>query len=104
VHAKEFCTYVYERKAEGQNVIVMLNLSDQYWSGFSFGYDRECVLKELVNSDWFCYSGHTSPDDMKVYITQEEKHGKPYKIETDIAPFSARIFLVEEPEDGDVEK
>ncbi|MBQ8198928.1 MAG: 1,4-alpha-glucan branching protein GlgB [Lachnospiraceae bacterium] len=99
VNAAEFSTYVYERKAQGQSVIVMLNFSDQYWSNFSFGYDKECGLKELINSDWYCYSGHTAPDDMKVYITKEDMYGKPYRIVTDIAPFSARVFLVEEVKD-----
>lgn len=98
-HAAEFSTYVYERRAQGQNIIVMLNFSDQYWSNFTFGYDRDCKLKELVNSDWYCYSGNTSPDDMKICVSAEPLHDKPYRICTDIAPFSARLFLVEDVAD-----
>ncbi len=95
-NAPEFSTYVYERSACNQSIIVMLNFSDQYWSGFSFGYDRECELKELVNSDWQCYSGNTKPEDMKVCIADRPYHSFSKCITTDIAPFSARIFLVEE--------
>lgn len=94
-NAAEFSTYVYERRAGGQSVIVMLNFSDQYWSDFSFGYDRGCSLKELVNSDWLCYSGHTKEEDMAVHISDDGCNGMTYRIQTDIAPFSARIFLVE---------
>lgn len=94
-NAADFSTYVYERRASGQSVVVMLNFSDQYWSDFTFGYDRECSLKELINSDWLCFSGHTGQGDMKVKITKDDAQLLPYRIQTDIAPFSARIFLVE---------
>ena len=94
VHAAQFSTYVYERRAEGQSVIVMLNFSDQYWSSFSFGYDRNVTLKELINSDWEEYSGKTKHSDMKVLVQEQVYDGMPYRISTDIAPFSARIFLV----------
>lgn len=95
-HAKDFSTYVYERRASGQSVIVMLNFSDQYWSDFAFAYDRECELEELLNSDWQCYNGNTKKDDMAVCVEKEYFNGKPYRISTDIAPFSARIFLVKD--------
>ena len=94
VHAAQFSTYVYERRAEGQSVIVMLNFSDQYWSSFSFGYDKNVTLKELINSDWEEYSGKTKHSDMKVLVQEQVYDGMPYRISTDIAPFSARIFLV----------
>lgn len=94
-NAAEFSVYVYERRACGQNMVVMLNLSDQYWSNFAFGYDSDCTVKELINSDWYCYSGNTSPEDMKITVSEEPLNGKAYRISTDIAPFSARIFLIE---------
>jgi 1,4-alpha-glucan branching enzyme len=100
--APSFSTYVYERRGAGQSVIVMLNFSDQYWSAFSFGYDRECVLKELLNSDWYQFSGNTGEDDMTVNIENTQYKGLPYRISTDIAPFSARIFLVEDTNDCEI--
>lgn len=93
--AESFSTYVYERRAQGQSVVVMLNFSDQYWSDFTFGFDEDCQFVELINSDWECYNGHTKKDDMQVYVDHQMKNGKPYQIRTDIAPFSARIFLLQ---------
>lgn len=98
-NAADFSTYVYERRASGQSIIVMLNFSDQYWSDFTFGYDRACILRELINSDWLCFSGHTQQGDMKVRMTKDETQILPYRVQTDIAPFSARIFLVTFPEE-----
>lgn len=94
-NAESFSTYVYERRASGQSIIVMLNFSDQYWSDFLFGFDENCQLVELLNSDWECYSGHTKKEDMQVHIEPVWKNNLPYQIRTDIAPFSARIFLVQ---------
>lgn len=105
IHAQDFSTYVYERSASGQTVIVMLNFSDQYWSDFPFGYDRPCRLHELLNSDWYCYGGNTDEKDMLVKVEEVQYQGMPYRISTDIAPFSARIFLVEHiSDDGEKEK
>lgn len=95
-NAKSFSTYVYERRASNQTILVMLNFSDQYWSDFTFAYDRNCVLEELINSDWECYSGKTKKEDMAVTVEKVFYNGKPYRIKTDIAPFSARIFLVKQ--------
>ena len=42
--AAEERVYVYERMSAGQNFIVVINMSDEQYNNFEFGYDRNAVL------------------------------------------------------------
>lgn len=94
VHAESFTTYVYARKAQGETIITVLNLSDQFWKDFTFGIWEKVELEELLNSDWECYGGLTKPTDDNCHVEQKPFGGKMARATVDLAPFSARIFKV----------
>lgn len=87
VHAEEFSTYVYERKGNGERVIVALNFSDQFWKDFTFKAEVKGKVKELINSDWECYGGKTKTSDVNYKLKEDAMC-------VDLPPFSARIFKV----------
>ncbi|MBD5543421.1 MAG: 1,4-alpha-glucan branching protein GlgB [Lachnospiraceae bacterium] len=87
VHAEQFSTYVYERRGNGERIIVVLNFSDQFWKEFPFQVETEDGVKELLNSDWECYNGKTKPDDRNYQVCKGS-------MKVDIPPFCARIFKI----------
>lgn len=94
VHAEQFSTYVYARKGGGEIMVTALNLSDQFWKDFTFAIWKDARLKEVLNSDWECYGGHTKPEDDNCHVKNEPYGGKEARAMIDLAPFSARIFKV----------
>ena len=99
IDAPDFSTYVYERRGNGERILVALNLSDQFWLDFTFGVEgkgEKLYLNELINSDWECYSGKTKKDDQNLKVTKKVCKGKPYEVKMHLAPFSARIIKITE--------
>lgn len=97
VDAEEFSTYVYERRGNGERVIVALNLSDQFWKDFTFLADVSGGVRELLNSDWEEYGGKTKKSDTNLRL-------KGQKLSLDLPPFSARIFKASKKKDGTKKK
>ena len=56
--AAEERVYVYERMSAGQNFIVVLNMSDEQYNNFEFGYDRNAVLHEVLSGERKEYGGY----------------------------------------------
>ncbi len=95
VDAADYVAYAYERRAFGETILVVLNLSDQYWKDFKVGIPRLYVLKELLDTDWECYGGSTKPEDRTYCVKDEPHRERPYTLLVDLPPFCARIFKVE---------
>ena len=87
-------TYIYQRtSSDGKsNVIVAINMSDQFWQGFSFKVDGPMEAEEILNSDWDIYSGKC-PADTRAQL-KASKQGSDYMMSVDLAPFSAHIYEV----------
>lgn len=58
VEAVEERVYVYERMAGGDHFIVVLNMSDQQYDDFSFGYDKNAILHEVLSGERVEYGGY----------------------------------------------
>jgi 1,4-alpha-glucan branching enzyme len=96
VNASDFVTYAYERRASNETVILVMNLSDQFWKDFKVGIPKLYELKELLNSDWEEYGGHTKPDDenFRVDVLPYKEKERPHTLYVDLPPFTARLFKV----------
>lgn len=55
--------YAYERRAGGERIVTVLNLSGGSHSDYTIGIDGGEELVPLINSDWYRYGGQ-SPEDM----------------------------------------
>ena len=49
---------MYERMSAGQNYIVVINMSDEQYNNFEFGYDRNAVLHEVLSGERREYGGY----------------------------------------------
>ncbi len=97
VDAPEACVYAYRRSANGQAVIAVLNLSDRSYAPFYVGVDAPCAMREVLNSDAFCWSGEGMVNE-GVIITEKKAHkGRSYRFAVKLAPFSASILEVIPP-------
>lgn len=94
VDAADYVTYAYERRAEGETVITVLNLSDQFWKGFRVGLPALYELEELLNSDWEEYGGNTKHEDRNWQVEDKVCKKRPHALVLDLPPFVARIFKV----------
>lgn len=97
VDAADQSVYVYERKTEGECLIVILNMCDVGWENFTFGIDRETECSLLLDSDQDIYGGTTPEDKLPEKISSEDvpyKNWK-YRMSVDLPAFTAMIFKEE---------
>lgn len=95
--ACEDCVYVYERMAANKKVLVVLNFSDRKYENYTIGVDEKAYFHEILYSDSDIYSGSTRTVK-KPSIVSEAKQYKQHKFsfKDEFAPFSAKIYEVEE--------
>jgi len=97
VDAPEQSVYVYERKTEGECLIIVLNMCDVPWKNFSFGIDRPAKCTLLLNSDQDIYGGNTLKEDISDKLAAEQvpyKNWK-YRMTLDIPAFTAIVWKEE---------
>lgn len=94
VDAADYVTYAYERRASGETILMVMNLSDQFWKDFRVGIPMLYELTELLNTDWEMYGGNTKLSDDNWRVEDEEHKERPHTLYVDLPPFCARIFKV----------
>lgn len=94
VDAADFVTYAYERRASGETILMVMNLSDQFWKDFKVGIPFLYELEELLHTDWERYGGNTKPEDETWRVEDEPHRERPHTLYVDLPPFCARIFKV----------
>ena len=97
VDAPEACVYAYRRSANGQTVITVLNLSDRSYAPFYVGVDAPCAMREVLNSDAFCWSGEGMVNEGVITTEKKAHKGRSYRFAVKLAPFSASILEVIPP-------
>lgn len=97
VQAPQACVYAYLRRAaSGGAVIAVLNLSDQAYDPFYVGLDAPMAVRELLNSDAFCWSGGGMTNGDGVWIAQKKAHnGHSYRLPIRLAPFGSCLLEVQ---------
>lgn len=86
-------TYAYERMAENERIVVVLNLSGVCHKDYTIKIQGGEELVPLINSDWHCYSGGTLKD-----LTPVEIKDGSFNIEK-LPAETAMIFKVVETEE-----
>lgn len=94
VDAADYVTYAYERRASGETILMVMNLSDQFWKDFRVGIPMLYELTEILNTDWEMYGGNTKLSDDNWRVEDEEHKERPHTLYVDLPPFCARIFKV----------
>ncbi len=94
VDAADYVTYAYERRASGDTIVVVMNLSDQFWKDFKVGIPMLYELEELLNTDWGIYGGGTKLSDRNWRVEDEPHKERPHTLVVDLPPFNARMFKV----------
>ncbi len=94
VDAADYVTYAYERRALGETILMVMNLSDQFWKDFKVGLPMLYELEELLHTDWEIYGGNTRQTDETWRVEDLPHKDKPHSLVVDLPPFAARIFKV----------
>ena len=94
VDAADYVTYAWERKASGQTIVTVMNLSDQCWKDFRVVLPEQYELTELLNTDWEEFGGNTKPEDQNWSVENKPYKKKEQALCLDLPPFTARIFKV----------
>ena len=94
VDAADYVTYAWERKASGQTIVTVMNLSDQFWKDFQVALPEQYELTELLNTDWEEFGGNTKPEDQNWSVENKPYKKKEQALCLDLSPFTARIFKV----------
>lgn len=98
VGAADQSVYVYERKTEGECLIVILNMCDVRWEQFTFGIDRPVKCRLLLDSDQDIYGGSTLKENLPNILTswQEPYKEWQYRMCVNIPAFTALIYKEEQ--------
>ena len=95
VEAVEERVYIYERMCGEDHFIIVLNMSDEQYNDFEFGYDHYAVLHEVLSGERKEYGGYF--DGSKVDILAEMTGYKWWKrkFKITIPALAAIIYKVE---------
>ena len=95
VDAVEERVYVYERYKGDSRFIIVLNMSDNEYFGFQFGYDHRAILHEVLSGERKEHGGYF--DDVVEDIYTEKKNYKwwKYQISIHIPALGAIIYKVD---------
>ena len=87
--------FSYIRRGSTKDFVVVLNFSTNAYTNQQFGVERKGKYKEIINTQWHCYSG-TIPNEQKqtCQAIKLEKHNMPYMIEINVPALGATIFEV----------
>lgn len=94
VDAADYVTYAYERRASGETILMVMNLSDQFWKDFKVGLPMLYELRELLHTDWEMYGGNTKQTDRTWSVEDLPHKERQHRLVLDLPPFCARIFKV----------
>lgn len=93
--AVEERVYIYERMCEEERFIIVLNMSDEQYNGFEFGYDHNAVLHEVLSGERKEYGGYFdgSKEDIPAQIVGYKWWKR--KFEIVIPALAAIVYKVE---------
>ena len=94
VDASDYVTYAYESRASGETILMVMNLSDQFWKDFSVGIPMLYELEELLHTDWEIYGGQTKQTDKNWHVEEKPHKERPHTLVVDLPPLCARLFKV----------
>lgn len=95
VDACNECVYAYQRTVLNSSVIVVLNLSPDYYESFKIGVDEPVIIEEILNSDSLIYSGKGRVNSgKKIIVDRVPYKNHNYSFDLKIAPFGSMIFKV----------
>ncbi len=95
VDAAKERVYIYERMAADSRYIVVLNMSQEQYNGYEFGYDKRAVLHEVISGERVEYDGYY--DGPKTDLVTNRKGYKwwPYSFVLTIPALASIIYRVE---------
>lgn len=83
----------FERRAAGERLVCVLNLSDRMQEKYAVPFEEPVLLREVINSDTMQYGGAGVTNDWAIY-SAEEACGHVARIT--LAPFSACVLRIME--------
>ena len=81
----------FERRAVGERLVCVLNLSDRKYDDYAVPFSEPVLLREVINSDTMQYGGAGETNDWAIY-SSEESDG--HRAHITLAPFSACVFRI----------
>lgn len=101
VDAVEERVYIYERIAGDNRYIVVLNMSEEQYNGFEFGYDHNAILHEVLSGERQEYDGYFNGPKEDLEARNKGYKWWRYSFSVTIPALAAIIYKVEllpEPE------
>ena len=91
---KKDSVYSYIRCADNEEVIVILNMSNNQYTNFRFGIDTTGYIEEIINSEDSKYSGSGFINPEAIIIENIPQNNMPYSFRVNLAPLGSCIFKV----------
>lgn len=87
--------YIYERMARGDHFIIVLNMSDEQYNEFEFGYDKNAILHEVLSGERREYGGYFDgpKEDIRAQIVEYGSWNRKFRIV--IPAMAAIVYKVE---------
>jgi len=101
VDAQEERVYIYERIAGDDRFIVVLNMSENEYHDFVFGYDRDVVLHEVLSGERQEYDGYYNGPRDDIHAVRKGYKWWKYSLSVTIPALASIIYKVEyKPEEA----
>lgn len=102
VDEKEQSVFIYYRQHQRSRLIMILNLTPNYYSHFRFGVPWKAKYIEICNTDKQIYGGDNNYNGEIIQVDKEPIDGLPQSIGIRLAPLSGIILKTIEEEEEDV--
>ena len=95
VDNRDQSVFVYERKCDSENLIIVLNLTPNAYTSYRIGVPYDGTYTEILNSDKDVYGGSNLYNGLPLKSIKEAKHNCEYSIDMVVAPLSISILKKE---------
>ncbi|MDY0277573.1 MAG: 1,4-alpha-glucan branching protein GlgB [Acholeplasma sp.] len=84
--------FSYVRKSDNETLVVILNMTPNYYDSYEIGVPYKGVYVELINSDKAIYGGADQYNGEGLRTIEEERNGMPHHIKVKLGSLAAVIL------------
>ena len=84
--------FAYERRVGDSHLVIVLNMTPNYYEYYEIGLTREGLYEEIFNSDKEVYGGSDAYNGLPIHSYPYGPENRPNKFTIKLAPFAGCIF------------
>jgi len=92
VNNSDQSVFAFERRVGNSHIVCVFNMTPNYYENYEIAISRSGIYEEILNTDKDVYGGSNAYNGLPIETIDQEKDGKPYRINLKLAGYAACYF------------